>query len=325
MNIKKFSIAVIFLILAFIMALYIKGVFTQKKEYKFIFIPKASEDISYFWKNVGLGTLTACKEFGAEIKIYAPNSEREIELQNQYIRQAIEEKPDAILLSFISYDKQIELCDEISKAGIMLITVDSDIDSDNKRSFVGTDSFQAGKEAGIIIKNKVPEDGKIAIVSFVEGTSTSRDRENGFKSGISERQKKNIIGTYYCESTEEKARMITKQIITEYPDIAAIVGLNENAVTGICMGLKDMEYKNKVLVVGIDSTIMSIQGLESGLVDTLIVQNSFNMGYLAVDTAIKALNKEDVPNFVNTGIQIINKENMYTKENQKLLFVFADS
>ena len=55
-----------------------------------------------------------------------------------------------------------------------------------------------------------------------------------------------------------------------------------------------------------------------------MVQKSFNMGYLAVETALKVLKGENVPPVIDSGSELITKENMYTEQNQKLLFPFFD-
>ena len=48
------------------------------------------------------------------------------------------------------------------------------------------------------------------------------------------------------------------------------------------------------------------------------------MGYLGVKYAYDALNNKKIPENVNTGSKVINKENMYLPENQKLVFPFTD-
>ena len=56
----------------------------------------------------------------------------------------------------------------------------------------------------------------------------------------------------------------------------------------------------------------------------MVVQNPFNMGYLGVKYALDVLNGDKVPKSVDTGSTVIDRENMYLPENQKLVFPFTD-
>ena len=61
------------------------------------------------------------------------------------------------------------------------------------------------------------------------------------------------------------------------------------------------------------------------MIQAIVVQKPFNMGYLAIKTAVQAANGREVEPLIGTGSAIITKENMYSRENQKLLFPFPES
>ena len=48
------------------------------------------------------------------------------------------------------------------------------------------------------------------------------------------------------------------------------------------------------------------------------------MGYLGIKVAVDSINGKKVEKNIDTGSKIITKENMYSQENQKLLFPFVD-
>jgi ribose transport system substrate-binding protein len=88
--------------------------------------------------------------------------------------------------------------------------------------------------------------------------------------------------------------------------------------------LKRGRLAGKIRIVGFDSTPDEIEFLESDVIDSLIIQNPFSMGYLGVKYAVDAMNGKPVPKIVDTGSKVINKDNMYLPENQKLLFPLTD-
>lgn len=83
-----------------------------------------------------------------------------------------------------------------------------------------------------------------------------------------------------------------------------------------------MGLEEQVKVIGFDSSAEEIELLEEGVFQGIVIQKSFNMGYLGIEKAVKAVRGEKVPKNVDSGSQLITKENMYTDENQKLLFPF---
>jgi ribose transport system substrate-binding protein len=75
---------------------------------------------------------------------------------------------------------------------------------------------------------------------------------------------------------------------------------------------------------GFDSSMDEIALLEDVYIQATVVQNPFNMGYLAIQTALQVSEGKKVNNRIDTGSVVITKENMFTKENQKLLVPFAE-
>ena len=76
-------------------------------------------------------------------------------------------------------------------------------------------------------------------------------------------------------------------------------------------------------MVGFDNSIEDVQLLEEGVFVGIVVQKPFNMGYLGIEQAYKILKNEEFKVQLDSGSELITKENMYTEENQKLLFPFV--
>lgn len=72
-------------------------------------------------------------------------------------------------------------------------------------------------------------------------------------------------------------------------------------------------------MVGFDSGQLLIEGLQAGLIDSLVVQNPYKMGYQGVKTLIDHLDGKVVPRRIDTGVTLITKENLHTPEIKELL------
>ena len=59
--------------------------------------------------------------------------------------------------------------------------------------------------------------------------------------------------------------------------------------------------------------------MRAGKLDGLVLQNPFNMGYLAVKTLVAHLRKERIESRIDTGASLIDKTNMDQPEMKALL------
>ena len=89
---------------------------------------------------------------------------------------------------------------------------------------------------------------------------------------------------------------------------------------GAANALADLGMGGQVFVVGCDNSQRQIQFLEQNIIQAIVTQRPFNMGYMAVQQAVRVANGEQTDDFVEVACVLITRENMYTQENQKLLF-----
>ncbi|WP_181909548.1 substrate-binding domain-containing protein [Paenibacillus taihuensis] len=163
-----------------------------------------------------------------------------------------------------------------------------------------------------------------AILNYIQGTSTSIDRENGVRDSLNKVEGFQIVGTYYSEGLSAKAYTITKSLLRQYPDLQGIVCLNEPTTLGAAEAVRSAAKHQQVKLIGFDSSMNEISMLEDSIIQAIIVQKPFNMGYLAVKTAVQLHQGKKANPLIDTSSQVIWKKTMYGKENQKLLFPFLD-
>ena len=72
-------------------------------------------------------------------------------------------------------------------------------------------------------------------------------------------------------------------------------------------------------VVGFDSSDEEIKFVEAGVLDGIVVQSPFNMGYLGVRYAVKSINDYSIPSAIDTGATFVTQENLNNEEIQMLL------
>lgn len=308
------------LLLAVLAGAWIYGRAKENHPQRMILIQKAMDETD-FWASISEGASVAAREFDVDLKVVGPAHEQLVGEQNRMILEAIGEKPDAIALAPASYEETLPYAKKILEAGIRLVLVDSTMEEELDVPVIATDNFAAGFKLGAYMKQFVTEDTVIGVVSHVEGSSTAMGREAGFRAGLGEAQEQ-IAETVFCDSLSDKAYEETCGLLEKYPRMDLIVGLNEYSAVGAARAVKDSSRAESIRMAGIDSSMEQIQFLEAGIYEALVIQKPFNMGYLGIETAWKVGRGEKAEPYRDSGSELITRENMYTEENQKLLFPF---
>ena len=111
--------------------------------YKVFLISKSTQ--TEFWKSVFAGARAAKSEYNIDLTILGPKTEEDYEVQNDYIRRAVDAGADAIVFSAISYTENAPAIDEAIEAGLKVVIIDSDVASEGVSVRIGTDNVAAGR------------------------------------------------------------------------------------------------------------------------------------------------------------------------------------
>ncbi|MBY3621892.1 substrate-binding domain-containing protein [Acinetobacter sp. CUI P1] len=289
-----------------------------------IYVPKTIDSNIEFWEVMKQGVATAAKEFGADVHTVGTDTELDVDKQIQLLEQAIEEKPDAIILAATDYYRLVPVAKQIKAAGITLITVDSGLNGGISESFIATDNYEAGRKAAQELIKNIQSDDQVAIMNFVPGSATAIEREKGVRDALSQNGVNLVQDTLYSNGSSKKAYQLTVDLLKNQPQIKGIIGLNEPSTLGAGLAIMDMGLKSKVKLVGFDNSSSEVQLLENETMLGTVIQKPFTMGYLAVKTALEVVSGHKVAPVMDTGSEFITKENMYTSENEKLMFPFIE-
>lgn len=280
-------------------------------------------DSNDFWQTVKLGTEAAAKEFGVNVIFKYPSNEKDAEDQIRLVEDAISKKVDAIVLAACDYKKLVEVSEKATDQGIPIIVIDSEIDSSKVSSFIATDNIEAGKLAGKKLVQLVGEKCNIVVMNFVKEAASGKKREEGLMEELKNYKNIKILDIEYSYSDEILAGKLTKKVLDKYNNIDAFVALNAPTTEGVADVIKKMNLGGKIKIIGFDSTPEEINFLEEDIIQATIVQNPYAMGYIGVKNALYVSNNKKIDKYIDTGSTVINKDNMYLPENQKLLFPFV--
>lgn len=204
---------------------------------------------------------------------------------------------------------------QIAGTSYPIIAVDTDIDAPEVLSFVGTGNeaaaYEGGKAAVQLAKDAGWSEIQAISISGVQGDSTAGARLAGYQKGIDEAGGEFLADEIqYADAVADKAYASMEAIMQNHPEGVAIIACNNDdmAIAAARAAAGNEAYANTIFV-GFDGIQSACQAILADEETMSVAQNAYQMGYMAVDACVKAINGETVDDFIDSGNDIVTKEN----------------
>ncbi|MCI9119737.1 MAG: substrate-binding domain-containing protein [Flavonifractor sp.] len=279
---------------------------------------------SEFFLSVFAGAQAAATEYNLELTIAGPETEEDYEAQNRMIAEAVEAGAEAIVFSAIDYERNAAAIDHAAQQGVQIVSIDSGVGSAQVRTYIGTDNYAAGRMAAQAALAGVEGPLNVGVVNYDEATANGQERERGAVEALAESGRARITAVVNTLTEAGQAQADTAGLLQAHPEINVLMAFNEPTSVGAARAVHAMGRSEDLFFVGFDSNVATIDGLQDGCVDALIVQNPYAMGYLGVESAYRLLSGQrgGLEAMVDTSTQIVDRENLFTMDSQKALFAF---
>lgn len=279
-------------------------------------VPKGRAHV--FWQSVHAGAVKAARENDIEVEWNGPASETDFNGQLQIVDAMINKRLDAIALAPIDKKAMVNVVERAMKQNIPVIIFDSPVDTEQFVAQVATDNYKAGQIAADRMGQITGGKGKIAIVAVQAGAASTMAREQGFEDTIRSKYPGiQILDKRYGEAAVERSLTVAENMLTAFPDLDAMFASNESSAVGASRALKGRG--SKVKLVGFDSGPTLEEDLKSGVIDSLVVQDPFQMGYKSVSIAVAKLKGETPGKVQNLDARLVTKADLDKPEVQALL------
>ena len=196
-----------------------------------------------------------------------------------------------------------------------VVAYDTNIDSDKCLAFVGTGNKEAAKEGAKAAVEAAKANGwdeiKCIEIAGVQGDSTNTARMDGYREGITEAGGEFLDNeTQYANATADLAVTAMEGIMSKYPDgVAIICSNNDDMALAAARTAKSNPNYAKTIFLGFDGQKSACEAVAAGELTMTAAQNNFDIGYKAVETMVKILKGEQYDKVVDTGTEIITKDN----------------
>ena len=278
------------------------------KQLRLAFVTNNSAD---FWTMARRGVEKADAELSdvsAEFRITSDGTAAD---QKRIIDDLMTKGVDGIAISPVDPQNQTALLNDVAKRALVF-TQDSDAPSSDRACYVGTDNVAAGRQAGQLIKDVLPDGGKIMLFVGKLDARNAQDRIQGIKE-VLQNSKVQILDTRTDDVDSVRAKSNAADTLVKYPDVKALVGLWSYNGPAILNAVKDAKKVGQVKIVAFDEADETIAGIQDGSIYGTVVQQPFEFGYQAITLMTRALKGDK--SFIPANKQIIIPTMVITKTN----------
>lgn len=196
-----------------------------------------------------------------------------------------------------------------------IIAVDTKIEAPEVLSFVGTGNEEAAAQGGSAAVEAAKAAGwtelKAISISGVQGDSTASARLAGYQKGVEDAGGEFLSAeTQYADAVADKAVASMEAIMQNHPEGVAMILCNNDdmAMAAARAAAGNAAYADTIFV-GFDGIQSACTAILNGEETMSVAQNAYQMGYLAVEACVKAIQGESIDEFIDSGSSMVTADN----------------
>jgi ribose transport system substrate-binding protein len=260
------------------------GAAPVEKKVRLAFVTNNASD---FWTIARAGCEAAVKELkNVELDFKIPGDGTAAS-QKRILDDLLVAGEDGIAISPVDPANQTAMLNEAA-AKTLVITHDSDAPASNRSFYVGTDNVAAGREAGALIKQALPDGGKIMVFVGTLDAQNAKERYQGIQEALKD-SKVQIIDVRQDRTDRVRAKANVLDTLVQYPDVACLVGLWSYNGPAIVNAVKEQNRVGNVKIVCFDEEDDTLTAVKSGAIFATVVQQPYQFGYQAITMMAKVV------------------------------------
>jgi ribose transport system substrate-binding protein len=233
---------------------------------------------------------------------------RQIDLVEQMIAQRV----DAIVIAPADSKALVPVCQKAQQAGIVVVNIDNKFDDEVLAStriripFVGPDNRHGARLVGDHLVKYLQSGDQVAIVEGAPNAFNGVQRKLGFEDAM-KAGGMTIVSSQSGYWEMDKANQVVAALITEHPDLKAVLCANDSMALGAVAALRGANKLESVKVVGYDNIAAAQRLLQEGHLLATADQHADQLAVYGIQYALEMLNSKTAPADRQTPVELVTR------------------
>lgn len=260
-----------------------------------------------FFVQIQSGAKAEAKKLGVDLTV--TDAQNDASQQANQLQNFTSSGYDAIVVNPVDSDAAGPAVRAADKAEIPVVAVDRGVNKATTDTLVASDNVAGGELAARTVAEKLGGTGRIVILQGQAGTSAARERAEGFAKGLKAYPGIQVLAQQPADFDRTKGLDVMSNLLQAHPDVQGVIAANDEMALGAIKALGSKAGKS-VQVVGFDGTPDGLTAVTNGTLYASVAQQPSELGRIAVDNALKALQGKKVAETVKVPVKVVTKENV---------------
>ncbi|MFF7983401.1 substrate-binding domain-containing protein [Streptomyces sp. NPDC007901] len=260
-----------------------------------------------FFVQIRSGAQAEAKKQGVDLTV--TDAQNDASQQANQLQNFTSSGLGAIIVNPVDSDAASNSVQAADKADIPVVAVDRGVNNAKTATLVASDNIAGGELAAKAVAEKLGGHGKIVILQGQAGTSAARERAQGFANGLKAYPGIQVVAQQPADFDRTKGLDVMSNLLQAHPDVQGVIAANDEMALGAIKALGS-KAGTSVPVVGFDGTPDGLAAVKKGTMYASVAQQPSQLGKIAVDNALKAIQGKKVESAVKVPVKVITKDNV---------------
>lgn len=289
---------------------YTKGAPVTPNAGKQVTIGVAFPELDPYLKTVVAGIEARAKESGVNVRVVSV-ADNKTYLQFKQVQDLIAAKVDAMIVNPIDTNNAGPVTKIVRNAKVPLVYVNRmPAGLPDGVPYVGSESLVSGTLQMEELAKQAGGKGNVVVLEGDPKNEAAVLRTVGCKNVVAKHPGMKITQTQDANWERAQARSIVASWLAAGEQIDVVCANNDEMAIGAIEALKAANKLSGVIVGGVDGTAEGLAAMKAGDLKVSVFQDGKSQGAGAVDAAIRLVNGEQVPAFVNIPYRLITPSNL---------------
>lgn len=242
--------------------------------------------------------------------------ERDLSRQVALVDEMIAANVDAIVIAPADSKALVPALRRAKKAGVIVVNIDNRLDADVLQAegvtipFVGPDNKAGAKATAQYLAKSLQPGDAVGILEGVRTSFNGQQRFAGFEEAMNEAEIK-IADHQSAEWEMSKANTIASSMLSEHPEIKAILAANDSMALGAVAAVKAAGRTGDVQIIGFDNISAVQEAIRDGKILATADQHGDQLAVYGIENALKLIQDNDATiEDVETPVDLITQETL---------------
>src|SRR5712671_394059 len=270
-----------------------------------------------FFVDMRRGAQEAADRLGVTLQVQAAEREIDVEKQIQIVENMIQTGIQALCITPSGSREIVSALVKAKNAKVPIIVVDTRVDAKaaadagvRTATFVGSDNYEGGTLAGEYLVKATGGKARVGILEGIPGHETGDSRLRGFRDAVKVAAGVAIVASQPANWERDQGFNVFQNMLQAHPDIDSVFACSDLMALGAVEAIRAAGKTGTIRVIGFDALDDAKKAIAAGTMEASVAQFPSEMGRAAVESAVKVMHGEKVPDDIKVKLELVTKDNV---------------